>query len=286
MWKRILTGVLLAGITLMALLWWRQISSFFVDAIVVLFMLVATHEIYKSLKQAEYNPMIIPITLVAAMIYPLTFFLAEVGIFIAIIVGVVLALINFTFVQKFELKDLFSTVFIMIYPIGLLMMLVVFNNSVGELMAILMVILIAVLCDTMAYFTGVTFKGKKLCPSISPKKTISGAIGGLIGGIMGAVIVFLLFDQFRVFDSFKNLSMLFAFEGSLAKSLPFFMITGLVGAIMCELGDLAASRIKRAAGIKDFGRLFPGHGGVMDRLDGIIFVVPVVYFAMRLVPLL
>ena len=113
--------------------------------------------------------------------------------------------------------------------------------------------------------------GKKLCPNISPKKTISGAIGGIIGGILGAFLIFVLFDWTNAISERHYLT------DDLWLSLALYLVIGYLGAFVCEVGDLAASWIKRKAGIKDFGKIFPGHGGLMDRLDSILFMLPLVY---------
>ena len=146
----------------------------------------------------------------------------------------------------------------------------------------MLTLLVPILTDTMAYFVGITFKGPKLCPTISPKKTISGAIGGVLGGILGAMIVFVLFDYTHCMSVFNNVGML-SLTDSLVKSGIIYAVIGLVGGVICELGDLGASSIKRKAGIKDFGKIFPGHGGMMDRLDSILFMLPIVYVTVSLV---
>ena len=121
------------------------------------------------------------------------------------------------------------------------------------------------LTDTFAYFVGITYskikKGevKKLCPKLSPNKTVAGAIGGLVGGLVGAIIVASIFHSKIAFFDVKNPVLLFAF-------------IGLIGAVVNQLGDLFESRIKRSLGIKDLGNIMPGHGGVMDRIDGILFL--------------
>ena len=121
--------------------------------------------------------------------------------------------------------------------------------------------------------------GKKLCPSISPKKTVAGFVGGLFGGMLVAVIMFLLFERFELFPE----SGYVPFTDATWKSALIYLAIGLVGALAGQLGDLAASRIKRALGIKDFGKIFPGHGGIMDRFDSIIAGVIVLLVSFSIV---
>ncbi len=115
--------------------------------------------------------------------------------------------------------------------------------------------------DTFAYFTGCAFGKHKLCPEISPKKTIEGAVGGIAGDILLCSILAYAFSA----SSGETLNWL-----SFAVFLP-------VGAVSGILGDLCASVIKRQFGIKDYGNIMPGHGGVMDRFDSWIFVAPLLY---------
>jgi phosphatidate cytidylyltransferase len=118
------------------------------------------------------------------------------------------------------------------------------------------------LTDTFAYFAGTMFGKTKLCPSISPKKTVEGAIGGIIGSILGCIIYGLIIDKVTV----VHISVIHLF------------IMGLLGGIISQIGDLAASSIKRNVGIKDYGKIMPGHGGVLDRFDSILFVAPLIYY--------
>jgi CDP-diglyceride synthetase len=133
-------------------------------------------------------------------------------------------------------------------------------------LGLVLVIMISCFTDTCAYLTGLTLKGKKLCPKVSPKKTISGAIGGLFGGIIGALLTVL----FLTLNLPLQLYLTARIGGTWEVQLVFIGI-GLVGSIMTQAGDLWASWIKRRAGIKDYGKFLPGHGGAMDRLDGICF---------------
>ncbi len=113
-------------------------------------------------------------------------------------------------------------------------------------------------CDTFALFCGKFFGKHKLAPSISPKKTVEGAIGGLIGGVL-SMAVYLLVLRYG-----------FAVALDWVPALLF----GLFGAAVGQVGDLFFSLIKREAGIKDYGKILPGHGGALDRLDSFLFAAP------------
>lgn len=134
-------------------------------------------------------------------------------------------------------------------------------------------ILFAMFCawmtDTFAYFSG-KFLGKhKLCPNVSPNKTIEGAVGGVIGAVVMNLILFFVFDKF-----FFTVHTLVWWQ---------IIIISAVLSVVSMFGDLSASIIKRNHGIKDFGKIFPGHGGVMDRIDSCLFVLPALYVALYLI---
>lgn len=132
-----------------------------------------------------------------------------------------------------------------------------------DLFFILFGLFAAWLTDTFAYFSG-RFLGKhKMCPNISPKKTIEGAVGGVLGCVLSCVILYLIFEN-KVFR-LHSLSLVWVIVAS--------VILSLVG--MC--GDLTASVVKRNFGVKDFGNILPGHGGVMDRFDSGLFVLSMLY---------
>ena len=137
-----------------------------------------------------------------------------------------------------------------------------YTNAHG-IFLILFILFSACMTDTFAYFAG-SFLGKhKLCPKISPKKTIEGAIGGVLGCVLANVVLYAVYNNF-IFANPKN---------NYVAIVILSVVTSIVG--MC--GDLTASLIKRNYGIKDFGNLIPGHGGIMDRFDSIMFVSAAFY---------
>lgn len=119
------------------------------------------------------------------------------------------------------------------------------------------------LSDTFAYFVGRKFGKHKLSPVISPKKTVEGAIGGVICTAALNTVLFFVFK--------------YKFDLSESISLPLILISSVLLSVISIFGDLAASTIKRNHGIKDFGNLLPGHGGIMDRFDSSCFVFPALY---------
>ena len=126
---------------------------------------------------------------------------------------------------------------------------------------VLMPLVAAFMSDSAALFTGMACGKHKLSPLVSPHKTVEGAVGGLVGGVLGMVI-------FRIIFYLCTLQPL---------HIGGCILMGLVGALMGQLGDLSFSAIKRQYGIKDYGRLLPGHGGVLDRFDSVLFAAPVLW---------
>ncbi len=120
--------------------------------------------------------------------------------------------------------------------------------------------------DVFAYFSGKFFGKRKLMPSVSPKKTVAGAIGGAAGAALG----FLIFGFFAA-DKMGEIHLASLF------------VAGLVIAVFGQLGDLVASVIKRQYGMKDYGKIMPGHGGAMDRFDSVLFVAPLLFLYMQFV---
>ena len=123
------------------------------------------------------------------------------------------------------------------------------------------VILAAFGTDIFAYFTGNLMGSHKLCPTVSPKKTVEGAVGG----VLGSVVLCGLFGYFFLPAGFANC-----------------IVIGVVGSVFAQLGDLSASVMKRKIGIKDWGAAIPGHGGVLDRIDSILFTAPLVFYILML----
>ena len=120
--------------------------------------------------------------------------------------------------------------------------------------------------DIFAYFIGRFFGKKKLCEDISPKKTVAGSVGGFLGAIVGFFVYSLILKYFF---------------GISVSYVPYYIIAVLCGGLS-QIGDLTASVLKRANNVKDFGKIMPGHGGFLDRVDSMIFVSPMIYYAIVL----
>lgn len=276
MLKRAVTAIILVGYAFAMLYLGTAVHYGFLDALIMSFAFVGTYEMYHTFRKSEYkNSWGAPLLLCVA-IYPLWYFLGYKGILIALSLSICLALAVFTFKAEMELKDLLASIFSLIYPMALVSLAFALSREFpcGGTFAISFAIFLPVFSDTFAYLVGSTLGKRKLCPSISPKKTVAGAIGGLLGSVLCAVTFFLLFDLYAVIPVGYV-----TFSDSVAVRAVVFVVLGIVGGVLAEIGDLAASRIKRSMNIKDFGNIFPGHGGVLDRLDSIMFTLVMLFTA-------
>ena len=133
--------------------------------------------------------------------------------------------------------------------------------------------------DTFALFAGMLCGKHKLAPKVSPKKTVEGAIGGLIGGVIGMTLFKLIADSIVLsVDVYPPIEM----AGGPQLSWAAVFVLGIIGSIISQIGDLSFSVIKREFGVKDYGNLLPGHGGILDRFDSVTFVAPFVWLALQL----
>lgn len=178
---------------------------------------------------------------------------------------------------KASLKTLLTLIYPTTFLLGLMLLnridqlpLSGMNSFIGNFgwVALISSFLIPIISDSTAMLCGVKIKGPKLCPNISPKKTVSGAVCGVVftSIILGAF--------YYIFKSFNVIGAGFAFLGIKAYH---FVLLGFLASIISQLGDIFESFLKRKANVKDSGNMFPGHGGFLDRLDSHIFCAPFVF---------
>lgn len=272
MLKRVLTGAVILVLAICAVLL-RQVTVYSFDVFVGIMLAFSLYEVAKSLRAGGFNVnLAVPATYFVAF-YPLQLVFGWTGVLFAVVLASVVALVSFTFSKTPDLKGTLASVFTVIYPGMFLTAFSVINHGYLGIMGIIFVFAVSMLTDTMAYFVGVLFGKHKLCPNISPKKTVEGLVGGLLGGIGGAILAYFLTGVL-----FGTVPQILGIDQWL-----FYAIAGLVGAIVNTVGDLVASRVKRAVGIKDFGAIFPGHGGFMDRMDGLSCVALVLAIALEVI---
>lgn len=262
MLTRIIVGVTLSALMLVVwLLGWVWTTVFFCLA-----MVMAAYEMISSLSKKGHKIHLAPV--IAFMIsLPLAAIrLHEHAIVFSLFIGVLVEFLQQIIRVDMDLSAMKSTIFVMVYPLSLIGTLPVMLISQKELamIPVLLVVVVAAMTDTAAYFVGSFLGRTKLTPSISPKKTVEGSLGGVAGGVLSAIILYIIVNA--------TASASFGF-GS-------FLLIGFLGGIIGQVGDLAASLLKRSMDIKDYGSIFPGHGGVLDRMDSIMFIAAMVYMMM------
>ena len=179
-------------------------------------------------------------------------------VFMIWIFATVLACLLYLFkIEERKLEDAMATMVGIFYVVFFCYHLAMLGMIPVLGIAVWLVVITAFGTDICAYFAGVTMCKHKLCPIISPKKTWEGAIGGVLGSMILCLIFGLIFMK---------------------DAIVLCLIIGFLGSIISMFGDLTASIFKRKMGIKDYGNLIPGHGGIMDRFDSILFTAPLVYY--------
>lgn len=143
------------------------------------------------------------------------------------------------------------------------------HNQIYGRVFVLLPFVIAFLSDTGAYFAGRAFGRHKLAPTISPNKTVEGLFGGMLGSVIGVAVYCVIMEKVL----------------HLQVNYIFVPVYGILGSLGATFGDLCFSIIKRQTGIKDYGNLIPGHGGILDRFDSMIVVTPLVELLMLYIPM-
>lgn len=184
-------------------------------------------------------------------------------LFFNMLVLMIIMIIYVISFPKYHFNQIAFTYFGILYVGVMLSCIYLTRNLPFGIYSVWFIFICSWISDTCAYCVGVLFGKHKMSPVLSPKKSIEGAIGGVAGAAIVAGI-YALFVR-RYFIRINNPVMI-------------CMFIGAVGSIISQIGDLAASAIKRDYAIKDYGKLIPGHGGILDRFDSVIFTAPIIYF--------
>ncbi len=243
------------------------IGGWFAAAVCTGCLCIALYEELNCLKQSGYRP--VWWTAFAALLVGAVLALMHSPTIILLVMGILILAAQLCVMCRKEPKllDIMVSVLPML-TIGLpglcLISILDTQPRALQLMLLLFVFASSIGCDTLAYFVGSTVGGPKLCPHISPKKTISGAIGGLAGSVLFMLAVE---GCFRFFNP------------ELFTGMPVWwtILAALACGVAAQMGDLFASMVKRHCQVKDFGSIFPGHGGMMDRLDSVLFTAIVIF---------
>ena len=274
--KRVFTAAIL--IIVMGLGIWLQ--GWPLRALLLVSMLMSLSEMYRAFRKIGYDPVrwagyVYCVLAVLAQAFYAN--LNESSLFrsispamFALVVGLLLGMTNIIAKGKVAFDSMMATVFPMLYPglfFSLILTLQDLDTRTASTLALVLTFFIASVNDTFAMLVGLRFGKHRLSPAISPKKSVEGSVAGLISSVVFAMLV--------PWIAFRMAPVVPGIAADLAASryppLWTFGVLGLVAGALSQIGDLVASLVKRHCGIKDFGNIFPGHGGMLDRMDGILF---------------
>ncbi|WP_312653535.1 phosphatidate cytidylyltransferase [Aminipila sp.] len=225
--------------------------------------IMGVREFFNGFKAMEIRPAYIVAYVSALALYGVNLFTAEFRWYMLWFFGAVLLSLLYLFkIEERKLEDAMATITGIFYVVFFSFHVTLVEQTGEYGILVWLIFLTAFGTDVMAYFTGYAFGKHKLCPTISPKKTIEGSIGG----ILGSVILCGLFGYILI-----------------PRLLIHCIIIGVLGGVVSQFGDLTASIFKRKMGIKDYGNLIPGHGGILDRFDSVLFTAPMIYYYISLV---
>lgn len=260
-WTRLLSGIVLVAIALVTIICGGPVL--FVTLLAV--SLIGMREIYKAAGVGGDGVNLLEMTGYAgAVLYYLAlFFLPEIYHLPAAVLGLILIMGVYVFTYpRFQAEQVMAAFFGIVYVAVMLSFLYMTRELPGGAYLVWLIILCSWGCDTCAYCVGVLIGKHKMAPVLSPKKSVEGAVGGVLGAaLLGALYAWAI--------SPWN-------PNSAHTPMIYALICG-VGALVSMVGDLAASAIKRQRNIKDYGKLIPGHGGILDRFDSVIFTAPMIY---------
>ena len=252
---RLLSGIVLVAVALLTIISGGYVLFFTLLGI----SLIGMQELYKAMKVRtdSFNALEIAGYLAAVIYYILMMIdFEKYGM-----MGVILAFMIFMFVYvftypRFNAEQVMPAFFGVVYVAVMLSFIYLTRNLPDGKFLVWLIFLCSWGCDTCAYCVGMLIGKHKMAPILSPKKSVEGGIGGVAGAALLGVIYAA------------------ATQGPMAE----YALICAVGALISMVGDLAASAIKRNQGIKDYGKLIPGHGGILDRFDSAIFTAPAIYF--------
>lgn len=251
----------------------RIISAIFMLPLIILLILkglplyvggaiiiaIALHEFYSAFENIDIHPIkeigyIYTVVLLFSNILRWKQEMLSLILFLLFLVSTV-----YLFRQKRDIIDIsitFSGILYICFCFNYIIMTI--DNIENGSIYVWLVFIISFATDIFAYFVGRKYGKHKLLPKVSPKKTIEGSIGGILGSVVFSLLFGIIFKL----------------------PLGDIVIVSLVGSVIAQIGDLTASSVKRYVGIKDYGKLIPGHGGILDRFDSVVLVAPYVYLVL------
>lgn len=252
---RLISGIVLVIIALATIISGNWILFFTLLAV----SLIGMRELYKVMKVSDEHVTVLELVgYLGAVLYYIAM-KADFGNYgtMAIIISMILILFVYVFgYPKYHAEQVMAAFFGVIYVAVMLSFIYLTRSLPDGKFLVWLIFLCSWGCDTCAYCVGMLIGKHKMAPVLSPKKSIEGAVGGVAGAALLGVIYAA------------------ATQGKMAE----YALICAVGALISMVGDLAASAIKRNQNIKDYGKLIPGHGGILDRFDSVIITAPVIYY--------
>lgn len=257
---RLLSGIVLVIIALLTIM-----SGGYVLLLTLLCVsLIGMRELYNAMGVHKSGMDLLELAgYLGAVLYYGTVFLGfEKYGMMAVILSLVLLMFVYVFTYpKYQAEQVMSAFFGLVYVAVMLSFILLTRNLENGHLLVWLIFFCSWGCDTCAYCVGVLIGKHKMAPVLSPKKSIEGAVGGVAGAAgLGA-----------------------AYAATIHAPVVEYAVICAVGALISMVGDLAASAIKRNRGIKDYGKLIPGHGGILDRFDSVIFTAPVIYYMAKFI---
>lgn len=267
--SRLISGILLVILALVTV----GSGGYVLAATLWLISIIAFHELCLACKIQEDRKKQNILEIVGYIF--ISFYYADLAFFenyqilimIAIMALIVLLVVYVFQFPKYHANQIMSTYFAFIYAPVLFSFIYLTRELEYGMYFVWVIFISSWISDTCAYCVGMLFGKHKLAPVLSPKKSIEGSLGGIFGSaVVGALFGYLLVEKVI---AEQQVTWIFALIGG-------------VGSVVSQIGDLAASAIKRNYGIKDYGKLIPGHGGIMDRFDSVLVTAPMIYFLFTL----
>ncbi len=272
MFKRVMSSVI--GIAfLILILVINDKFSLIINLVLSVIAAICAYELCDAYGTAKNKEFMLP-TLVFVASLPIIGYAMGWASMVFVYVFIVLIVMIFDY-KKIEIKTLITNASLVVFvgaAISTLVLLRSYGKGYCGIFYLLIPLVLSWSSDSGAFFVGKYFGKNKLCPEISPKKTIEGVLGGILSGVIGVFILSIIADCFFL-KSNMHLNYIAIF----------FM--AVLAVPVGVLGDLLFSIVKRSCGIKDFGNIMPGHGGLLDRFDSVILVAPFIYIFIRYIPI-
>lgn len=257
---RLISGILLVIAALLTIISGGYVLFFTLLCI----SLIGMQELYKAMGvHGEGTGLLEIVGYLGAVLYYVSVLLGfESYGLMAVLISLILLMFVYVFTYpKYNANQVMTAFFGVVYVSVMLSFILMTRNLPNGKFIVWLIFLCSWGCDTCAYCVGMLIGKHKMAPVLSPKKSVEGGVGGVVGAALLGVIYAA------------------ATQGPMAE---YAVICG-VGALISMVGDLAASAIKRNQGIKDYGKLIPGHGGILDRFDSVIFTAPVIYYLAKII---